>query len=87
MIVIGFAILQVLSFGAVAAAPVRHPIGPRAQYVKRWGFSVSLTGLVSFVAALALYRTGFQMLLWVSLVFFWMGTIILMFSKWWSVAE
>ncbi|GAA2227214.1 MULTISPECIES: hypothetical protein [Kitasatospora] len=87
MITIGFAILQLLTFVAVAAAPVRHPIGPRAQYVKRWGIYVSVTGILAFLVALALDCTGVETLLWISLFFFWMGTTILIFSKWWAVAR
>ncbi|MEV8100586.1 hypothetical protein [Kitasatospora sp. NPDC085879] len=87
MLLIGFALMQFLTFIVVISAPVRHPIGPRARYVMRWGYSVSITGGVAFLAGLALLRRGAEPVLWTALSFFWMGTLILIFSKWWVVAD
>ncbi|GAA2154146.1 hypothetical protein GCM10009760_52740 [Kitasatospora kazusensis] len=87
MLLIGFAVLQFLTFMAVMGAPVRHSIGPRAQYVKMWGLSVSGAGALAFLVGLATFGTGFELLLWISLFFFWMGTLFLIFSKWWAIAR
>ncbi|MFD8478703.1 hypothetical protein [Kitasatospora sp. NPDC059673] len=87
MIVVGFAFMQLLTLVAVVSAPVRHPIGPRARFVMRWGYAVSGVGAAGFLMGLALFRVGAQLVLWSSLSFFWMGTMILIFSKWWAVAD